>query len=109
MTYATTAVSVIPYPQSDEKLADGNDHVRKVAQYIDTRLVMRFASQSALGTAITAPVAGQLAWIVADNVLQIYDGTGWKRVYPASPTIYTGTAAPAASLGAVGDVYIQTT
>ena len=109
MTMGSTAKQAAPYPMADEALKDGNDHVRKLAQWVDDRVVMRFATQTALGTAVPAPVAGQLCFIVADKVLQIYDGTGWKRVYPSSPTIYTGTAAPAGSLGAVGDIYIQYT
>jgi hypothetical protein len=107
MTMGSTAKQQAPYPMADEFLKDVNDHVRRLAQWADDRVVMRFATQTALGTAIPAPVAGQLAFIVADKVLQLYDGTGWKRVYPSSPAIYTGTATPAASLGAVGDIYIQ--
>lgn len=107
MVYGATPKQGLPYPLASEKVADGNDHVRLLAQKLDDLVVMRFATQAALGTAVPAPLSGQTAWIIADKVLQIYDGTGWKRVYPPAPNILMGSAVPNTLQGTAGDVYIM--
>lgn len=107
MAYGATPKQALPYPLASEKVADGNDHVRLLAQKLDDLVVMRFATQAALTTAVPAPVAGQTAWITADKVLQVYDGTGWQRVYPPTPNILTGSTIPTTLQGTAGDIYIQ--
>lgn len=107
MAMSSTPNQGAPYPLASEKLADGNDHVRLLAQWADGRVVMRFADQAELATKVPAPVSGQVAWIIADKVLQVHDGTSWKRIYPYAPMTYSGATVPASSLGAVGDFYVQ--
>ena len=107
MVMSSTPNQGAPYPLASEKLADVNDHIRGLANWADTRVVMRFTDQAQLASKVPAPVAGMVAWITADKVLQVHDGTGWKRVYPYAPMTYSGATAPASSLGAVGDFYVQ--
>ncbi|MFD7661090.1 hypothetical protein [Streptomyces sp. NPDC059788] len=44
------------------------------------RSVMRFASASARNATITSPVAGMAAFLVAEKLLTVYDGTAWTVV-----------------------------
>ena len=107
MTYGATTKQALPYPMADEKLADGNDAVRKLAQALDGKVVMVFASQSAMNTAVPTPSEGMLAYIADSNLLQLRVDSAWVNVFPTSPAIYSGTAAPASTLGTTGDIYVQ--
>lgn len=107
MTMSSTTNQAAPYPLADEKVADVNDHIRGLANWADGRVVMRFTDMTQLASKVPTPTGGQVAWITADKTLLVYDGTGWKRVYPAAPMTYTGSAAPASTLGQVGDIYVQ--
>ena len=107
MTNGATPKQGLPYPLADEKVADGNDHVRALANKLDDLVVMRFPTQAALTTAIPAPVSGQTVWIVADKVMQVYDGTGWKRIYPPTPNILSGSTTPNTLQGTAGDIYLM--
>lgn len=107
MTMSSTANQGLPFPLADEKIADVNDHIRNLALAVEKQVVMKFADMATLGTKVPAPTAGMVAWITADKTLLVYDGTGWKRVYPYAPMTYTGSAAPTSALGQVGDIYIQ--
>lgn len=107
MTMGATPKQALPYPKADEKLADVNDHVRKLALALDGLVVGVYATQSALATAVPTPTEGMLVYITADNVLQLRVDSAWISVYPSSPAIYSGTVAPASTLGVPGDIYIQ--
>src|SRR6478752_4200497 len=106
MTMSSTANQAVPYPLADEKIADVNDHIRNLALMVEKQLVMKFADMTTLGTKVPTPTAGMVAWITADKTLLVYDGTGWKRVYPYAPMTYSGSVAPASSLGQIGDFYV---
>lgn len=107
MVMANTANQAVPYPLASEKLADVNDHIRLLALMVEKQLVMKFADMTTLGTKVPSPTAGMVAWITADKTLLVHDGTGWKRVYPYAPMVYTGSTTPASTLGQVGDLYVQ--
>src|SRR5512138_579887 len=104
MAMSATPNQAAPYPLASEYLKDVNDHLRYLAQWADGRVVMRFSTMTDLGTKVPSPVEGQLAWIQADNVLMVHDGTTWQRVYPYAPMTYSGTAAPSSGLGQTGDI-----
>jgi hypothetical protein len=48
--------------------------------------VMRFASASARTAAITSPVAGMVAFLTAEKILTVYDGTAWATVAVTTPS-----------------------
>lgn len=107
MTMASTPKQALPYPLADEKIADINDHIRNLALALDGKVVQVYATQSALATAVPSPSEGMLVYITADNVLQLRVDANWVSIYPSSPAIYSGTTAPASTLGVTGDIYIQ--
>ena len=109
MTMRYTANQAWPFPDIDEPLNNMNDWHYLMAVYAELRSVQRFATAAELSTKRPTPVAGEVAWLTAEKVIQVYDGTAWKRVYPPSPMVYSGTGVPASSLGAVGDLYVKTT
>src|SRR6476620_3822534 len=99
MTILNTANQGLPYPKADEYIKDVNDHIRKLALAVETQLVMKFPDMTTLGSKVSAPTAGMLAYITADKTLLLHDGTGWKRVYPYAPMTYSGNSAPSSTLG----------
>jgi len=110
MGLSASPVQGVQLMDHDEMLKFIWDRINDIALFYETRGVMRFQNISSLNAKLigdASPVAGMTAWIVESKQLITYDGTSWQRVFPASPQIYTGTTTPAASLGAVGDVYFQ--
>lgn len=78
-----TAINGIPWAElSDEP--DIETVVKPSVEHLDSRVVPRFASVSARTTAITAPTAGQVAWVNTHG-LTLYNGT-W---IPASGQVIT--------------------
>lgn len=51
--------------------------IRGVTDALVPRSVMRFASATERNATITSPVAGMQAWISAEELMTIYDGTQW--------------------------------
>lgn len=109
MTMLYTTNQAYPYPNVNETINNANDWLYLLAQYAEVRGVQRFTNQAELSSKRPSPVSGEVAWISDDDVLQVFDGTSWKRVYPPAPMVYTGTSSPASSLGAVGDLYVKST
>lgn len=107
MSFGSTPVQGLPYPHIDEPLSNSNHWVKGLATAVEGQLVMRFATTAARDAAITAPVAGMMTWLSDSGTLVLYDGTGWKQVYPYAPATYSGTTTPPSSLGNPGDFYIQ--
>jgi hypothetical protein len=71
---------------------------------------MRFANMADLTTKLTgvnAPADGMQAYVDDVGQLLLYVNGAWKRVYPVERQILSGTTVPAASLGAVNDIYMQ--
>jgi hypothetical protein len=96
----------LPYPDNNERLADVPDFIYALADALDDKILGVYASQAALSGA--GPFeAGRMAWVTADNTLQVYTGSTWVTVYPASPRIFSGTAVPSSSLGSNGDLYVR--
>jgi hypothetical protein len=109
MTMSYTSNQAFPYPGTDEYFKDANDWLKQLAEAAEVHSVQRFTNQADLSTKRPTPSAGEFAWITDDEVLQVYTGSAWERVYPPQPMIYTGTTTPSSSLGAPGDLYIKTT
>ena len=111
MGYTATPVNAIPIPNNAELLNQGYIHVQKVAQQTEPFTVMRFTSMTDLTTKLTGatliPKNGMIAYVSADGAFYGYTANAWHRIYPTEQRVLSGTAVPAASLGAVGDIYFQ--
>ncbi|CAM5604424.1 hypothetical protein [Streptomyces coeruleorubidus] len=81
---------------------DANKLAKDIANAIAPRSIMRFASASARGATLTAPVEGMLTWLNDVNRLDLYDGTTWvavsvgqstwKTITPESPWTQNGNS-----------------
>lgn len=109
MSMRSTANQGAPFPDVNEPLNNVNDWIYLLATHQEVRGIQRFSSQADLSTKRPSPTEGEVCWLNDSNQLQVFDGTAWKRVYPPSPMVYSGTTTPSSSLGAVGDLYIKTT
>ena len=109
MSMRYTTNQAYPFPDVNEPINNMNDWIYALAQYAELRGVQRFATSAELSTKRPTPTAGETAFLVDQKIIQVYDGTAWKRVYPPSPMVYSGTAAPPSSTGVVGDLYVKTT
>jgi hypothetical protein len=110
MATLSTPNAALPYPDDNEFLKDVPDFIRVLALALDKYRVPNFTSDSNRNTKITAPVAGQLAWVTdAAPVarLQVYNGSAWVRVYPPTTQVTSGSAVPTGTAEA-GSIYIQT-
>lgn len=108
MTMQYTTNQAFPYPGTDEYFKDVNDWIYQLAQKAEVQSVQRFTNATDLSTKRPTPSAGEFAWVTADEQLLVYTGSGWERVYPSQPMVYTGTTTPSSSLGEPGDIYIKT-
>jgi hypothetical protein len=57
--------------------------------------VMRFATATERNAVLTSPVGGMTAWLIAEKLLTVYDGTAWVAVAAgtqawSTPTLRTG-------------------
>ncbi|MFJ7417999.1 hypothetical protein ACIQXD_05220 [Streptomyces uncialis] len=59
---------------------DAGKLAKDIANALAQRGVMRFASASARGATITAPVEGMLAWLRDVDLLTLWDGSAWTVV-----------------------------
>ena len=111
MGYTTTPVDAIQIPDNQEQLNQGWKFSGIAATQLEPFTVMRFASMTELAAklvgATLAPKNGMIVHIAADSSFYGYTGNAWKRIYPTESRVFSGTGIPAASLGNVGDVYVQ--
>lgn len=66
---------------------DGPKAVRDLADGVIPRSILRFADaaeRNATLTGATAPVAGMMAWLDAEEILTLYDGAAWVTVATAT-------------------------
>lgn len=110
MGYTVTPVNGVQVPDHNELLNQVAVFSQKVAAQTEPFTVMRFDNQADLTATLVgalAPAEGMVAYIKDSDVLQLYTGSAWKRIYPVERQTYVGTTTPSASLGAVGDIYLQ--
>ncbi len=72
----TTVIQGAPYPAYGS-LPDVPADLRALAEWVELRLNMRFASASARDLAITAPVEGMKTWLQDVNRWSTYNGAAW--------------------------------
>jgi hypothetical protein len=75
-----------------------------IANAIERKLVMRVTNVAA-ATSLNPPEEGMvIATTSSPQEIYRYTSGAWKKVWPQ---IYSGTTAPAAGLGADGDIYVM--
>lgn len=78
---------------------------------VDSGPIPRFASSGARNTAITAPAAGMVAYLIDQQLFTAYDGTAWVPLIgpagakPGIIEMYAGTAAPSGYVFCDGAAY----
>jgi hypothetical protein len=104
---ATTANQGLPYPTTADDPNVPQD-LQALAEALEKKLVMVFASVADRSAKVSAPTSGMLSVMTDTDVIEFYDGAAWKRVYPpAVPAVTNGTAVPSNSSGANGDVFFK--
>jgi hypothetical protein len=79
-------------------LTDAPDMAKAIADLaagVIPRGVMRFASASARGATLAAPVEGMTTWLQDANRLEVYDGSAWVTPEPSLATTTSGLSAAA--------------
>lgn len=66
---------------------------KSIANGIAQRSVMRFASASARGATLTAPVDGMATWLQDVNRLDLYNGSAWVTPEPSLTSTTSGLSA----------------
>lgn len=72
-----TPNQALPYPSLTDP-ANGPVGFQQLAEAIEKKLVMVFASAADRDAKITAPTEGMTCWRQDANVLEIHDGTAWR-------------------------------
>lgn len=88
---AYTPLSGLPYPQATDT-ADIPAHFQSLAEGIDARTVLRFATAAARDAAITTPAAGMVVWLTSPGQLTHYTGSVWAPVSPGPVFLYNNDA-----------------
>lgn len=107
MTIKKTDAHQLPWPDHDEKLALVWAFIRDLAQATDTQLTYVATDASDLSVQNPAPTPGQLAVLTNTQQILLRTDTAWKQIFPQTPAVLSGTAAPATSVGNTGDIYLQ--
>jgi hypothetical protein len=104
---ATTANQQLPYPTAADDPNVPQD-IQALAEAVDKKVVMVFASVSDRSTRVPAPTAGMLGVMNDTDTVVFYDGAAWKTIYPPPvPAVTNGTTVPSNSSGANGDVFYK--
>lgn len=56
-----------------------------VMGYLQDQAVMTFAGTAARGSAIGTATEGMVSYLADTNLVQVYDGSAWKQIYPSVP------------------------
>lgn len=70
----------------------------RVQDYLMDQTVMVFASSAARATALTAPTAGMVTYLIDSGDLWFYTGSTWSLVTP--PVVIPETLSPILLIGA---------
>ncbi|MEU6141398.1 hypothetical protein ABZ848_13640 [Streptomyces sp. NPDC047081] len=102
-----TALSKLPYPQSTDT-ADLPLHLQSLAEGIDDRTILRYATAADRDTAVTTPVAGMVTWLTTPGTLSYYTGSAWVAMgawNTYTPAWTAETTAPAIGNGTLTGKY----
>jgi hypothetical protein len=95
-----TPLSNLPFPTPTD-VADLPLHLQSLAEGIDARTVLRYATAAARDAAVTTPVAGTVAWLTTPGTLSYYTGTAWIAL--GAWNSYTPVWTAATTNPAIGD------
>lgn len=94
----TTLIQPLPYPPAVGVTANVPRDVKALAEAVESRLVMRFASTAARDAAIPSGqrVAGMLAWVDADQTRYVWSTAGtasWRPEWSPGTAVSVAMAA----------------
>jgi len=92
---ATTTVQALPYPALGDA-ANGPVAFQNLAQAVEKKLVMSFATVAARSAALPAPAEGALAYVTELDTLTVFQDGTWFAVGAVTPTSVNAPAATAA-------------
>jgi len=105
--YTTTANQGLTIPDDDDSfLKSVPDYIKALAESVEVRLVMRFATMAEFTSKITIPVNGMVFWVSATNSLYVYANGGPQRIYPSTPITTASPDAPTGT-GEAGQIHYQ--
>ncbi|MFI6440472.1 hypothetical protein [Streptomyces sp. NPDC050759] len=102
-----TPLSGLPYPESTDT-ANLPLHLQSLAEGIDGRSILRYATAAERDTKITTPVSGMVAWLTTPGTLSYYTGSAWIAMgawNTYTPTWTAATTAPAIGNGTLTGKY----
>jgi hypothetical protein len=84
------------------------DDIKQLAEGVEKRVMMIFATAAARDTAVTGKVEeGMFAFLKDTNALTYYDGSAWQTFKPGSFAITSGATVPSNTSGTDGDVFFK--
>ena len=93
----TSPIQALPLPvPGDQPLIPAD--MTALAQAVEKRLIMRFATTSERDSKITAPENGMFAWLTTNKILTVHDGTTWVNFFGLIPA-FTVTAVDSVNSG----------
>jgi hypothetical protein len=102
-----TPLSGLPYPESTDS-ANLPLHLQSLAEGIDGRSILRYATAAERDTKITTPVSGMVAWLMTPGTLSYYTGSAWVAMgawNTYTPAWTAVTTAPAIGNGTLTGKY----
>ncbi|MFI9153776.1 hypothetical protein [Streptomyces sp. NPDC053367] len=102
-----TPLSGLPYPQPTDT-ANLPLHLQSLAEGIDNRTILRYATAANRDAAVTTPVAGMVAWLSTPGTLTYYTGSAWIALgaWNAYTPVWTAdTTAPSIGNGTLTGKY----
>lgn len=108
MTIQFTPVQGFRYPDDNELLQDVPQFIQNLALDVEKRVVGVYDDLADRALRVPSPTDGTMTWLKDTNKLEIFDGGSYRQIYPVTPNITSGTAAPSGT-GAIGDIYVQYT
>jgi hypothetical protein len=100
-----TTIQSLPYPALSDA-PNGPSAIQGLAQAVETKLVMRFASASARDSTVTSPTQGMLAWLDDTDIFTYYTGSAWVTLAskPFTPVYAQRTSSLTVNSGTEGTV-----
>ncbi|MEU6348877.1 hypothetical protein ABZ896_06075 [Streptomyces sp. NPDC047072] len=95
-----TPLNTLPYPEPTD-VANLPLHLQSLAEGIDGRTILRYATAADRDTKITTPVAGMVAWLTTPGTLSYHTGSAWVAM--GAWTTYTPAWAAATTAPALGN------
>lgn len=80
---ASTGIASLPYPTLDDS-PNGSAQIQALAQAVETKLIVPFASAAARDATWPTPPAGALCWVAGAAAPQVYDGRTWQSLFTST-------------------------